>query len=67
MEEFPKKTCGISTYDEWDCKPKMSSIVRFDWISDSQMAHVLGVNVPLHVQSIQNFFLADNPQQSPPS
>ena len=44
MEEFPKKSCGISTYyDKWNLKPQISSIFHFDRVSDGRMAHVLGV------------------------
>ena len=40
---FQKSSCGISTYDKWNFKPQISSIFHFDWVSDGQMAHVLGV------------------------
>ena len=43
MEEFLKKSCGISTYDQWNLKPQISSIFHFDRVSDGQMAHVLDV------------------------
>ena len=43
MEEFPKKSFGISTYVKWNFKPQISSIFHFDWVSDGRMAHVLGV------------------------
>ena len=45
MEEFPKKSCGISTYDEWNFKPQISSIFHFDRVSDGRMRHVLGVKL----------------------
>ena len=39
-----KKSCGICIYnDTWNFKPQISSIFHFDWVSDGQMAHVLGV------------------------
>ena len=41
MEEFPKKNCGISTYDKWNFKPQISSIFHFDPVSDGRMAHIL--------------------------
>ena len=44
MEEFPKKSCGISTYDKWNFKRHISSIFQFDWVSDGRMVHILGVN-----------------------
>ena len=40
---FLKKSFGISTYDELNFKPQISSIFHFDWVSDGRMAHVLGV------------------------
>ena len=44
MEEFPKKNSyGISTYDNWNFKPQISSIFHFDRVSDGQMAHILSV------------------------
>ena len=43
MEECSKKNCGKSTYDKWTFKPQFSSIFYFDRVSDSRMAHVLGV------------------------
>ena len=46
MEEFPKqKSCGISTYDNWDFKAQISSIFHIDQASDGRMAYVLGVKV----------------------
>ena len=41
---FQKKICGISTYDNWNFKPWISSIFHFDRASDGWVAHVLGVN-----------------------
>ena len=32
------------TYVKWNFKPQISSIFHFDRVSDSRMAHVLGVN-----------------------
>ena len=29
-----------STYDNWNFKPQISSILHFDWASDGGMAHV---------------------------
>ena len=40
---FQKKSFGISTYVKWNFKPQISSIFRFDKVSDGQMVHVLGV------------------------
>ena len=41
---FQKKSCGISTYDNWNFKPQTSSVFQFDRASDGRMAHELGVN-----------------------
>ena len=41
---FQKHSCGISTYDNRNFKPQISSIFHFDWVGDGRMAHVLGVN-----------------------
>jgi hypothetical protein len=43
MEEFPKKSCAIPTYDKRKLKPQISSIFHFDWVSNDQIAHILGV------------------------
>ena len=47
MEEFPKKSWVIPTYDEWNFKPQISSIFHFDQVSEGRMAHVLskGTNI----------------------
>ena len=45
MEEFPKNSCGISSHDIWNFKPQISSIFYFDQLSDSSMAHILGVKL----------------------
>ena len=37
-------SCGISTYDKWNFKPQISSIFHFVQVSDSWLAHILGVN-----------------------
>ena len=34
---FQKKSCGISTYDNWNFKPQISSIFHFDRASGGQM------------------------------
>ena len=43
LEKFPKKSCGISTYDKLKFKPQISSIFHFDQVIDGRMAHLLGV------------------------
>ena len=45
MEELPKKSCGISTYDKWNIKPQVSSIFHFDRVSEGWMAYVLCANI----------------------
>ena len=40
---FQKNSCGISTYDNWNFQPQISSIFHFNWASDIRMAQVLGV------------------------
>ena len=40
-----KNSCGISTYDNWNFKPQISSIFHFDRASDCRMARVLGVKL----------------------
>ena len=38
-----KNSYGISTYDNWNFKPQISSTFHFDRVSDGQMAHILSV------------------------
>ena len=47
MEKFPKKSCGISTYDKWNFKPQILSIFHFDQVSDGRMAHAVFVKANL--------------------
>ena len=45
LRNFQKNSCGISTYDNCNFRPQISSIFHFNGASDGPMAHILGVNI----------------------